>query len=310
MELNQQNSNDFQELETVTSVSGGKTSAYMAVHCQSDRYIFAPVLTDDPGTVIKDKGLRDYCKSKVPWLDWDSKGCCELDLTLTNLRELEQILGKEIEWIAAPFTFDQTIIGNIDPVVAKCFSSRATKTMMLPSSRTRFCTQAHKIYPIAWHVWLTGNGNPCIMNIGFRADEMYRVERWTCDKDKLKVPIRCDIEGRFKGKHRHIKLDYRITQFPLVEMGVTKQMVKDYWNKKRLEFPTVSNCDFCMFHHAHHQRHQALNHPERLQWWLDMEDKAKASFGKKKLRTILENDQVELFGDDLDQFQFACACTD
>ena len=301
---------NIESLETVTSVSGGKTSAYMAVHCPTDRYIFAPVLTDDPNTVIKDKSLRDYCHSKVPWFDWSSKGCRELDLTLANLRELEQIIGKPIEWVAAPFTFDQTIKGTTDSALAKCFNGRATTSMMLPNERIRFCTQTHKIYPIAWHVYLTGTGQPCIMNIGFRADEMYRVERWTCDKDKFKVKNRCDITGRYKGCHRSIKIEFRIANFPLVELGVTKSIVSDFWRKKGLEFPTVSNCDFCMFHHASQQRHQALNFPERALWWMNMEKQAKANFGDRPLKQILENDQIEMFGADLDQFQLSCACTD
>jgi hypothetical protein len=92
-------------MKTVNSVSGGKTSAYMALHHPADLNIFAAVLTDDPACVIRDRSLRTYAQDKLPLFDWDRGGCRELDLTLHNLRLLEQEIGQEIRWVAAPFTF-------------------------------------------------------------------------------------------------------------------------------------------------------------------------------------------------------------
>ena len=53
------------ELLSVSSVSGGKTSAYMALHYPTDKYVFAVVKTLDKNAIPKDKGLlnqktKDY----------------------------------------------------------------------------------------------------------------------------------------------------------------------------------------------------------------------------------------------------------
>lgn len=295
-------------VETVTSLSGGATSSYMAMHYPTDRYVFAPVLSDDPACVVKDKKLREYCQQKVTWFDWSRGGCREIDQTLALLRELEQRLGSCVEWVSAPFTIDQTIRGQVDRVIAPCFDRSATKTGMLPNSRARFCTQAHKIFAIGWHVWLTGTGYPCLMNIGFRADEAQRADGWTCDKDKMRVPTRCDISGSYAGKNRHEWIDYRISDFPLIRDGITKRMVQAFWIRQGWQFPTVSNCDFCFFHKASQHRHQADLYPDQMQWWINMEKDIGATFGKKSLQAIINDPQESLFEPDLEQF--SCHCTD
>ena len=279
----------------------------MALHYPADRYVFAAVLTDDPACVIGDRGLRKYAQSKLPWFDWEKGGCREVDGTLENLQRLEQELGQCIDWVAAPFTFDALIRGATG-VIGKCYGGRITTSRCLPNKRQRFCTQACKLHPIFWSCYLRGDGNPVLMQIGFRFDEFQRIERWNCKNDSLDVPLCCDLQGQFKGKHRHTAIEWRIPDFPMARDRVTKQDVVRFWERKGWQWPTVSNCDFCFFHRGPEHRHQALLHPERAQWWIDFEKEVGATFGDRPLWEILDPTQEDLFTPDLEQF--ACACTD
>lgn len=295
-------------MKTINSVSGGKSSAYMALHYPADVCIFAAVLTDDPACVIADKALRGYAQSKIPWFDWNRGGCRELDLTLLNLQRLEQEMGREIQWVAAPFTFDAMIRGDIENPVARCFSRSKTASAMLPNQRTRFCTQALKLYPIFWHCWLEGDGDICLMNIGFRWDERQRVERWTCKNDRIEYTPHCDIDGNYKGKHRRVSLEWRTPQFPMYQDRIDRAAVVKFWKSKGWQWPTVSNCDFCFFHRPAEHQHQALHYPARAQWWEQMEQVAGATFGTRPIGDLINPNQGDLFGADLGQF--SCMCGD
>ena len=308
---------DYLPIESWTSVSGGKSSAYMALNFPTDRYIFSCVLTSDPECVIRDKSLRRYCKSKLPWFDWDNGGSREVDLTLSNLRRLEQMLGKEIEWVSALFTFDEVIAGTVNPAEAKTHGARATpNSPMLPNSRMRFCTTTMKVLPVTWHVLLNSQYDyrerPVLMNIGYRWDEARRVEDWKCQR--VKLPLRCDIEGRFRGKHRHTEVDYRIVEFPMYNNRVDQLDVARFWADQGWTWPRVSNCDGCFFHQAHEQLLQAQRYPERMAWWEKQEEKIGATFGNAPRREILkkaeEDSKATQLTLGLDSQDFMCLCSD
>lgn len=97
-------------MQTVTSLSGGKTSSMMALQFPTDHYIFAVVLTDQPEAAPKDSGLLRECQSRIPHF----RASRELDLTLSNILDLEQLIGKPIDWVAAPFTFDELVKQSTD----------------------------------------------------------------------------------------------------------------------------------------------------------------------------------------------------
>lgn len=292
-------------MRSYTSVSGGKTSAYMAVHYPTDDYYFAPVLTNDENCIIQDKSLRQYCQDKVKWFDWDSGGCREIDQTLYCLRELEQILGTEIQWISAPFTYDDLILKRVGNTIrAFGYDNARPERPFLPTKQRRICTIAMKVYPMAWHIYLNGGCDPVLAHIGFRWDEPLRVENWKCDKKDM--TLHCDIAGQFAGCHRNTSVEYQIARFPLYEDRITKEQVTKYW-QGRLQFPTVSNCDFCFFHQASQHKHQYLHHPNRLQWWLEMEKQSGQTFSGVPLQSKINDAQSSLFGDDLEQFGCLCA---
>lgn len=292
-------------MKSINSVSGGKSSAYMALHYPADVYLFAAVLTNDPACVIKDTTLRNYAESKIPWFDWGAGGCREVDLTLLNLMKLEQEMGQELEWVAAPFTFDDLVLGR----VSSCTFGRPKNSPLLPNKRMRFCTQALKLYPIFWRCYLYGDGDPVFMNIGFRWDEERRLAKWSCKNDNLSVPLHCDIVGQFKKRHRHTAIEWRIVSFPLYQARVDNWEIKKFWSQKGWDWPEVSNCDFCFFHRQSQHQAQARIYPERVAWWQEMEEKVGATWGTEPLDDILNPAQMSLFDFDFDSGS-GCLCGD
>lgn len=113
----------------IHSLSGGKTSSYMAVHYPADYNIFSLVTIEDKKCAPKDAGIIKYVSDKI---GQDFIATAEDDATLYVLRDLEQKIGKGIIWV----------VGNsFDNVIDK-------RGGYLPNSITRFCTTEMKIRPI------------------------------------------------------------------------------------------------------------------------------------------------------------------
>jgi hypothetical protein len=89
----------------VHSLSGGKTSSYMAVHYPADYNVFALVTIEDKKCSPKDAGIVKYVSEKI---NQDFIATAEDDTTLYAIRDLEQKLGKEIIWVKGK-SFDSII---------------------------------------------------------------------------------------------------------------------------------------------------------------------------------------------------------
>ena len=90
------------KIKTVNSISGGKTSAYIAANYPADYEVFSLVCIDDQKCSPKDKSIQRYVNDKlekyIPEFG-EFIATSEDDLTLTAMRDLEQYLGKEIVWV-------------------------------------------------------------------------------------------------------------------------------------------------------------------------------------------------------------------
>jgi diphthamide synthase (EF-2-diphthine--ammonia ligase) len=80
-------------MKTINSLSGGKTSSYMAIHYPADYNIFSLVTINEPKAAPKDYKLTQYVSDKI---GKEFIATAEDDATLIVMRDLEQILGKEI----------------------------------------------------------------------------------------------------------------------------------------------------------------------------------------------------------------------
>lgn len=143
----------------------------------------------------------------------------------------------------------------------KLFRSRS----YLPNVVSRFCTAEGKVRTmkrylvneLGWRRW-----SSCV---GIRADEARRVqtgpsrERWTY-------------------------------WYPLNDAGVTKRDVMEFWKNQdfdlRLDGPNgvtpKGNCDGCFLKSEATLAMMWREHPERMQWWADMEAEIGSTFHKSR----------------------------
>lgn len=271
---------------SVNSISGGRTSAYLAVHYPADFNVFSVVCLDDHACAPKDPALVEYAQAKlssfVPQFG-EFIATAEDDETLRAVMDLEQLLGREIAWVRG-ISFDQLIdVGDW----------KGLKTR-LPSWSRRYCTHSMKLLPIFLWWWQNINAR-CDMRIGFRADEFVRMERFfnNSDPTNFSMPISCSLRGERRQTHQ--TFHWRYCSFPMIRDGVTSAHVHDYWARngwlggnlweeaRQIRFPTVSNCIGCFHKKPEVLAAMADMHPTKFQWFADQETKGKGRWLDQQL---------------------------
>lgn len=258
------------KIKTVNSISGGKTSAYIAVHYPADYELFSLVCINDNESRPKDKGLVDYINKKLEKFApefGEFIATAEDDKTLYVMRDLEQYLGREILWVRG-MSFDDVI-------------DKGTQTR-LPSWAIRYCTEKMKLLPIfLW--WFNQIGEKCNMRIGFRFDEFDRMERFfnNSDPTNFKIPISCKTYGQKMQVHENF--NWRFCQFPLIKNGITTAMIKDYWKqngwiggglfdeRRQIDFPAISNCIGCFHKQPETLAAMAEINFSKMKWFAEQE---------------------------------------
>jgi len=240
----------------VNSISGGKTSSYMAIHYPADYNIFSLVCIESQKAAPKDKGLIKYVSDK---LNKDFIATAESDKTLIVVRDLEQILGKEINWVTGK-TFDQVIKDK----------------KFLPNQMMRFCTSEMKLDPI-FKFCQNQIKEIVEMNIGFRFDEKERAER---NKDNTHYKT---IIGKSKNGNQNKwgSVYWRDLKFPLVGDRITNYDVIKWANNSNLIFPKDSNCVGCFWKPVQQLRKNWEDEFSKMQWFSDQEKAMNNTFKKE-----------------------------
>jgi hypothetical protein len=237
-------------MKTINSLSGGKTSSFMAVHYPADFNLFSLVTIEDKNCSPNDKILIKKVSDKI---GKEFIATVEDDKTLKVIFDLEQLIGNEIIWVAGD-----------------SFESIINKKQMLPSSLTRFCTSEMKMRPI-WNWWYNNINEKIKMGIGYRWDEMERAERFT---STFKGVVGKSSNGRNKWKD----IEWREGYFPLIENKITNLPVKVWANKTNIDFPEDSNCVGC-FHKSKQQLRKNFDlNKNKMQWFVNQEIKAKGTW--------------------------------
>lgn len=83
-------------MKTLNSISGGKTSSYLAKHYPADYNIFSLVRIEDVRCMPKDKKIVQLVSDKI---GMDFIATAENDKTLKVVLDLEQIIGSKITWL-------------------------------------------------------------------------------------------------------------------------------------------------------------------------------------------------------------------
>ena len=142
----------MEKLKTVNSLSGGKTSSYLAVKYPADYNVFSLVRTNDKTCLYPDAKIRQIVSDKI---NQEFIGTLEEDVIIKTILELEQFIGSEIDWVSGK-TFDEIVNRN--------------GKIYLPNVTQRFCTIEMKLEPI--NKWWKQKINETVeMRIGYRANK-------------------------------------------------------------------------------------------------------------------------------------------
>lgn len=279
-------------MKTVNSLSGGRTSSYIAVHYPANYEVFSVVCIDDKECAPKDKAIVQYANAKLDSY-YSQYGefiaTAEDDTTLKAMMDLEQLIGREIIWVRGK---------SFDDVIDLGSQTR------LPSWARRYCTTQMKLEPI-FYWWLNTIGEKCNMRIGFRFDEYDRMERFfnNSNPTEFKIPVSCSMKGKKRQKHE--TFNWRHCSFPLVKYGITTEDVNNYWlnngylggnlfeKRRQIEFPIISNCVGCFHKKPETLSVMANMHPEKMRWFARQEDKNMGTWldSKIKYETLIANSE-------------------
>jgi hypothetical protein len=239
-------------MKTITSVSGGMTSAYLAANYPTDYLLFALVRIEHEKCKFKDEVLRKRVEDKIqkPFI-----ATAEDDKIIYTIFDLEQYLGREITWVSG-LTYDELI---------------KTKGGWLPNKMHRYCTTSLKIDPmVQW--WYANINEPIVMNIGFRANETERANRMLKKTNANGLIEHHSVIGKHKsGKNKWAYLQWQKPNFPLIEKGILKNEIVNYWKDKPVRFAAYNNCVGCFHRNPVFLRWMFQQHPEKMEWFASQE---------------------------------------
>ena len=222
-------------MKRLNSISGGRTSAYMAVHFPADLNVFAAVCMDNPHSAIKDTGLLKAVRSKLERFNEEFGefiGSPEDPKTFKVVLDLEQMIGREISWVRG-----------------ESFDKLTKRKNSLPCIDWRFCTTIMKMIPIAKFVYQATGGEKVLNCAGIRIDEPSRIKTEGHRTQVVDIPI----SKSAKGRNKWIKYEFAEATYPLVYAAdgsiapIRKNVIYDWAAQSGLDFPVSSNCQFC-FH--------------------------------------------------------------
>jgi hypothetical protein len=269
-------------MKTINSLSGGKTSSYMAVHYPADYNVFALVMTDDQKLKFKDEAVRKIVSDKI---GQEFIGTLEEDTIIYTMLDLEQFIGREISWVTG-WSFDRTISNK--------------NGHFLPNVFNRFCTYRMKLVPIQ-NFWRENINEPAEMRIGFRANEMSRATKMLerCDENGI-IWEKFIVGQRRDGKNKWQKMPYQKPAFPLIQDQIFKDQIHEYWEGKPVRFAYMNNCVGCFHRNELLLKHMSERHPDKFQWFVDAEQKAGGCWKKGVKYTEIANwkPQTQLFDND------------
>ena len=273
-------------MKIVNSLSGGKTSSYIAANYPADYNVFSLVRTDDKKCLFPDVKLRQEVSDR---LGVEFIGTLEEDTIIYTMLDLEQFIGSKIDWVTGK-TFDDSIITT----------KKGTK--YLPNKMARYCTTELKTLPIL-HWMYDVVKEPVIMRFGYRANETRRA---------IKMMDKTDEDGFTKVKTTFTKLKdgrnswgvykYCKPEFPLINDNIYKDTIEEFWKEKDVRFAYMNNCVGCWWRSPLLLKKMHNKHPEKMQWFADQETNKSKWRSDIMYKDIIKwKTQTELFDDDFNE---------
>jgi len=258
----------------MTSISGGKTSAYLAANYPTDYNIFALVTTSDKSCLYPDKKLRQVVSDKI---GKEFIGTLEEDVIIHTILDLEQYMGRKINWVSG-MTFDEILNGS------------TKKGGWLPNKLHRYCTAWLKIEPI-FNWWRENIGEPIKMNIGYRVNEMNRANNM---KKKLNenglLEQKAVVSKLPSGRNRWANIEWQKPCYPLIKDLIERQDIEQYWRGKPVRFAELNNCIGCFHRSASLLNRMSKLHPSKFDWFISQEKGRKK---KDKFKSYMSYDKIK-----------------
>ena len=246
-------------LTTVNSISGGKTSSYIAANYPADYNVFSLVRTDDLNCKFPDDKIRQYVSDRI---GREFIGTLEEDAIIYTMLDLEQFIGSKIDWVTGD-TFDQIIknTGNY-----------------LPNIVSRFCTTEMKLAPI-FDWWLNKINEPIKVRIGFRANEQRRAKNMLEKTNEAGLSEFKHIIGKSKnGRNKWTKTQWQLPSFPLIDDVIYKDNIEEFWKDKPVRFAYMNNCVGCFHRSPALLKLMSEKEPNKFDWFCDIENKTNNKF--------------------------------
>lgn len=270
-------------MKTVNSLSGGKTSSYIAANYKADYNVFSLVRTDDKKCLFPDAKIRQEVSDR---LGAEFIGTLEEDAIIYTMLDLEQYIGQKIDWVTGK-TFDEVINYN-------------GKTY-LPNVTQRFCTTEMKLQPI-FNWWQNKFNEPVKMQIGYRANEGSRAKTMLSKTNQNGFSTFKAIVGKRKTQNKWADIEWQKPMFPLIDNNIYKDKIEKYWKDKPVRFAYMNNCVGCFHRTPILLKHLSDKHPNKYQWFIDAEQDT-ATFKNGMNYEQIKNSfkQTKLFEDDFNE---------
>lgn len=258
-------------MTTVNSISGGKTSAYIAANYKADYNVFALVRTSDEKCLFPDAKLRQMVSDR---LGVEFIGTLEDDMIIYTIFDLEQFIGQEIHWVTGR-TFDEVVINSAG-------------RKYLPNVTQRFCTTEMKIKPF-FDWWRNNFTEPVEMRIGYRANELRRAERMLSRLSPNGFSTYKAIVGKSKTQNKWGNIEWRKPVFPLINDNIFKDHIEEYWKDKPVRFAYMNNCIGCFHRNEMLLKLMSEKFPEKFNWFVEQEE------GGTKFKSGITYDKIRKY---------------
>ena len=238
-------------MKTVNTISGGKTSAYIAANYSADYNVFSLVRTSDKNCMFPDNKIRQEVSDR---LGTEFIGTLEDDTIIYTILDLEQYIGKKIEWVTGK-TFDEVI-------------DKGGGT--LPDPIRRFCTTEMKMKPMfKW--WQKNINVPCEFRLGFRANETRRAKRTNSKLNENGFLEMKAIVGKRGTLNKWADIEWQKPVYPLIKDNIYKDNIEEYWKNKPVRFAYMNNCVGCFHKTPMLIKKMYEKHPNKINWFASKE---------------------------------------
>ena len=271
-------------MKKVNSLSGGKTSSYIAANYPADYDVFSLVRIEDENCKFPDEKIRKEVEDRIqaPFI-----GTAEDDTIIYTMLDLEQFIGREITWVTGQ-TFDGIIKKHGG---------------FLPNKIARYCTTDMKTMPIAEWRYKNIQGDVA-MRFGYRANEQGRAKRMMEKvNDNNMTEVKIVIGKHPNGNNKWKTIEYCKPEFPLIQDHLFKDSIEQFWIDKDVRFAYMNNCVGCWWRSPMLLSHMSKRHPDKMDWFARQEEGNKGRFKSEvSYREIMNyKTQIKLFDNDFNE---------